>query len=206
MSALAEPKDTTTENSNAGAALVIVDVQNDFCEGGALGISGADERYVETVALMAGDFDYVVTTQDWHPEDHSSFEPHGQWPVHCVQGSAGAQLHPLLDSMLEGLDVDVTHVRKGQDPHSDGYSAALGMTVETGESLVQFLSRHDVRHVVVVGLAFDYCVQATACDLADAGLAVAVDEEGTRAVNDETSPMVRRRLERHGVHTVVRGR
>src|SRR5438552_11521192 len=96
-------------------ALLIVDFQNDFVPGGALAVAGGDEIAAPLNRLL-GDFDLVVATRDWHPPNHSSFE--AAWPVHCVQGTQGAELHPSLDREKVDLVID-----KGQDPASEGYSA-----------------------------------------------------------------------------------
>src|SRR4051812_45158024 len=102
-----------------GRALVIVDFQNDFTPGGALAVAHGDEIAARVNELAAsGEFDLVVATRDWHPADHGSFaEQGGIWPVHCVAGTEGAQLHPALDAARVDVILD-----KGQDPGSDGYS------------------------------------------------------------------------------------
>src|SRR4051812_5870071 len=103
------------------AALLIVDVQNDFTPGGALGVPQGDEVVARANELAAsGEFELVVATRDWHPPDHGSFDtadPPGIWPVHCVQGTPGAELHPGLDRARVDVVVD-----KGQDPGTEGYS------------------------------------------------------------------------------------
>ena len=111
-------------------ALVIVDFQNDFCPGGALAVTDGDAIAARLNALAgSGDYDLVVATRDWHPPDHGSFtEQGGIWPVHCVQGTEGAQLHPDLDAAAVDVIVD-----KGQDRDTEGYSGFDG--TELGELL-----------------------------------------------------------------------
>lgn len=156
-------------------ALVVVDFQNDFCPGGALAVAGGDEIAGRVNRLAASDFDLVVATRDWHPPDHGSFAPQGgPWPVHCVRGTPGAQLHPALDTGPIDLIVD-----KGQDPQSDGYSGFEATELE------QVLRDQGIDELVVVGLATDYCVKNTALDALRAGFAVTVDAGAVRAVEVE---------------------
>ncbi len=155
-------------------ALIIVDFQNDFTPGGALAVAGGD-RIAGRVNELAGDprFDLVAATRDWHPPDHGSFsERGGPWPVHCVQGTEGAELHPSL----ERSNVDVI-VDKGTDPDTEGYSGFQGTT------LGDLLRDRDIDRVTVVGLATDYCVKNTALDALREGLEVTVDSEGVRGVD-----------------------
>jgi nicotinamidase-related amidase len=155
-------------------ALVIVDYQNDFIPGGALGVTGGDEIVERINALSrSGDYDLVVATRDWHPSDHGSFAAQGgPWPEHCVQGSDGAALHPALDRAPIAAVVD-----KGQDPGTEGYSGF------DGTNLGELLREHGIDHVTVVGLATDYCVKHTALDALRAGFGVTVDTTAVRAVD-----------------------
>jgi nicotinamidase/pyrazinamidase len=157
-------------------ALVVVDLQRDFTPGGALAVPDGDaiaDRVNELAA--SGGFDLVVATRDWHPPDHGSFaERGGPWPVHCVQGTSGAELHPSLDRSRVDAVVD-----KGEDPATEGYSGFEGTELE------RLLREHGVDEVVVVGLATDYCVKNTALDAARLGLAVTVDPEAVRGVDVE---------------------
>jgi nicotinamidase/pyrazinamidase len=157
-------------------ALVIVDFQNDFTPGGALAVPEGDTIAAKLNTLAAsGDYELVVATRDWHPADHSSFaEQGGPWPVHCVAGTQGAQLHPDLDRTR----IDVT-VDKGQDVKTDGYSGFAGTDLE------ELLRERGVTQVTVVGLATDYCVKNTALDALRAGFAVTVDSSAARGVEVE---------------------
>jgi nicotinamidase/pyrazinamidase len=155
-------------------ALVIVDFQNDFTPGGALGVPGGD-AIADRVNELAGDprFDLVVATRDWHPRDHGSFtERGGIWPVHCVQGTEGAELFPGLDRAKVDVIVD-----KGQDPGTEGYS---GFEATELESL---LRERGIDRITVVGLATDYCVKNTVLDARRLGFDVTVDEDAVRAVD-----------------------
>jgi nicotinamidase/pyrazinamidase len=157
-------------------ALIIVDFQNDFTPGGALAVPEGDTIAPKLNELAAsGDYDVVIATRDWHPADHSSFaEQDGPWPVHCVAGTQGAQLHADLDRSR----IDVT-VDKGQDVKTDGYSGFAGTDLEA------LLRERGVTQVTVVGLATDYCVKNTALDALRAGFAVTVDSNAVRGVEVE---------------------
>ena len=152
-------------------ALIVVDVQNDFCPGGALGVPDGD-AVVEPVNRLASVAPFVVATRDWHPPDHGSFaERGGVWPVHCVAGSSGAELHPGIDRGLIDVVVD-----KGQASDTEGYSGFEGTGLE------ELLRSRGVDTVDVAGLALDYCVRATALDAKRAGFDVVVHRAATRAV------------------------
>jgi nicotinamidase/pyrazinamidase len=154
-------------------ALIIVDVQNDFTPGGALAVPHGDAVLQRINALAeSGDYELVVATRDWHPPDHGSFAEHGgPWPVHCVQGTEGAELHPDLDR----THIDVV-VEKGHDPATEGYSGF------DGTGLGKLLAEQGIDQVTVVGLATDYCVKNTALDALKEGLRVIVDSTAVRGV------------------------
>lgn len=164
-------------------ALIVVDVQNDFCPGGALAVSGgADVAAAISAHLTETDADHVVATRDYHidPGSHFSDEPDfvRSWPVHCVAGTAGAGFHPELDiTPIEAV------FSKGQ--YSDGYSGFDG--VDRDElPLPRWLLTHEVREVDVVGLATDHCVRATALDAAKSGLRTTVLLNLTAGVSQHT--------------------
>jgi nicotinamidase/pyrazinamidase len=155
-------------------ALIIVDFQNDFSPGGALAVRDGDAIAGRVDELArSGDFDLVVATRDWHPPDHGSFTAQGgPWPVHCVQGTDGAELHPGLDRALVDVVVD-----KGQDPGTEGYSGFEGTRLD------ELLRERGIDDVTVVGLATDYCVKNTALDALRGGFAVTVDATAARPVD-----------------------
>ena len=174
-------------------ALIVVDVQNDFCPGGALAVAGGDEIVVPINNRMA-DFDAVILTQDWHPAGHSSFAsshevaefsttemPYGSqvlWPDHCVQGSIGAAFHKDLD-----IDRADLILRKGYRPGIDSYSAFFENDRRTATVLEGYLKTRGVFDVTFVGLATDYCVAYSALDAARLGFAVSVDTALCRAID-----------------------
>lgn len=177
----------------AHEALVVVDVQNDFCPGGALAVAGGDEIVPGVNALME-EFAAVVLTQDWHPPGHSSFAsshpggapydvvqmPYGLqvlWPDHCVQGSRGAEFHPGLRT-----DADLI-LRKGFRGAIDSYSAFFENDRATPTGLAGYLRERGIEAVTLVGLATDFCVNYSAQDGARLGFRVTVREDLTRAID-----------------------
>lgn len=167
-----------------GDALIVVDVQNDFCPGGALAIQGGDQvvpvlnrwiRWFGAAQLP------VVYTQDWHPADHISFAAQdGPWPPHCVQNTEGAQFHP--DLLVEG-EIFQKGYKSGQEAYS-GFGGNLQGEAHLADSpgLAQWLQQQGIKRVFVGGLATDYCVQATVLDALEAGLQAFVIADGSRAV------------------------
>jgi nicotinamidase/pyrazinamidase len=159
-------------------ALIIIDVQNDFCEGGSLAVSGgaAVASGISDLLTTTADYDHVVATQDYHVDPGSHFSSHpdfaATWPPHCVADSAGAEFHPNLDiSNVEAV------FRKGA--YEAAYSGFEG-TAGSGATLADWLRERDVESVDIVGIATDYCVRATALDAAGAGF-------GTRVLLDLTA-------------------
>lgn len=176
------------------SALIVIDVQNDFCPGGALAVPEGD-LIVPGINALMDDFDTVVLTQDWHPAGHSSFAsshagkspyelaemPYGPqvlWPDHCVQGSGGADLH---------ADLNVTRanviIRKGTNPAIDSYSAFFENDQTTPTGLEGYLKSLGVTEVTMVGLATDFCVQFSALDAVRLGLEVTLREDLCRAID-----------------------
>ncbi len=192
-------------------ALLIVDVQNDFCSGGALGVQGGEE-VVPVVNSLTPLFRHVVLTQDWHPRGHKSFAsahegarlferietPHGPqtlWPDHCVQGTRGAESHPLLVTQAARLIV-----RKGTDPEIDSYSTFFENDRRTPTGLAGALKELGVYGVYLMGLATDFCVLYSALDARRLGFAVTVVEDGCRAIDLEGSlDEARRQMGQAGV-------
>ena len=149
-------------DDEAKTALLVVDVQNDFCRGGALAVPGA-EGIVDGISELMAEREIVVLTQDWHPPGHSSFisarGPQSKWPDHCVQGTHGAEFHPRLDAARARMVL-----RKGMDPETDCYSAFFENDRATPTGLDGFLRGLGARSVEIVGLATDFCVKWTAID------------------------------------------
>jgi nicotinamidase/pyrazinamidase len=152
-------------------ALIIVDVQNDFCGGGALEVPDGD-AVVDPINALAREIAFVVATRDWHPPDHHSFATQGgPWPVHCVRDTPGAQLRADLDASAIDAIVDA-----GREPEHEGYSGFEHTSLE------QQLRERGVDTVHVAGLALDYCVRATALDARRLGFDVVLHRDATRAV------------------------
>ncbi|NII50118.1 isochorismatase family protein [Frigoribacterium endophyticum] len=185
-------------------ALIVVDVQNDFTEGGALAVTGGArvaQAVTEHLRRSGGRYDLVVASRDWHAADgdnggHFSTEPDwvDSWPVHCVAGTPGADYHPALDATL----VDV-HVTKGTG--SPAYSVFEGVTGD-GSSAAEALASRGVDEVDVVGLATDHCVRASALDAARSGLRVRVLTDLVAGVGAESSEAALDELRAAGVETV----
>ena len=178
----------------ATEALIVIDVQNDFCPGGALAVAEGDQVVARINTLM-GDFPVRVLTQDWHPASHSSFAanhpdatafslttmPYGPqvlWPVHCVQGTSGAAFHPAL--VTESADLIL---RKGFRAEIDSYSAFFENDHTTPTGLEGYLRSRGVLHLTLVGLATDFCVAYSAIDAARLGFNTTVLEDACRAID-----------------------
>ena len=162
-------------------ALVIVDVQNDFCPGGALGVKDGDQvvpvlnRYAERFAARGAP---IFASRDWHPARTRHFKAYGGlWPPHCVQGTPGAEFHPGL--RLPGPTMILS---KGMDPETDAYSAFQG-ELEDGTPFAAALAAEGIQRLFIGGLATDYCVRATALDALKESFEVVVLEDGSRAVD-----------------------
>ena len=178
----------------ADEALIVIDVQNDFCPGGALAVAEGDQIIPRINALME-QYQTIILTQDWHPANHTSFAanhpgaapfsltemPYGTqvlWPVHCVQGTEGAAFHP-------GLRTDPTQmiIRKGFRPAIDSYSAFFENDRSTPTGLEGYLRSRGIERLVLVGLATDYCVAYSAMDAARLGFAATLLEGACRAID-----------------------
>ncbi|WP_120634733.1 bifunctional nicotinamidase/pyrazinamidase [Ruegeria sp. EL01] len=178
-------------------ALIVIDVQNDFCPGGALAVTGGDE-IVAPINAMMDEFDAVILTQDWHPAGHSSFAnshlgkapfemtemPYGPqvlWPDHCIQGSHGAAFHPDLRT-----DADLI-LRKGFRPAIDSYSAFFENDHKTPTGLKGYLDTRGIDRLTLVGLATDFCVHYSAVDATKLGFDVTVQTKVCRAIDMDGS-------------------
>ena len=175
-------------------ALLVIDVQNDFCPAGALEVAGGNEivPYINEEMVK---YDCVVLTQDWHPKGHSSFAtshegknplelikmPYGDqvlWPDHCVQGSKGAEFHPELNIQQANAII-----RKGSNPFIDSYSAFFENDRKTPTGLDGYLKSLEIEKINLVGLATDFCVNYSAQDAANLGYKVSVLEKMCRAID-----------------------
>ena len=175
-------------------ALLVIDVQNDFCPAGALEVAGGNEiiPYINKEMVK---YDCVVLTQDWHPKGHSSFAtshkgknplelikmPYGDqvlWPDHCVQGSKGAEFHPDLN-----IEQANAIIRKGSNPFIDSYSAFFENDRKTSTGLDGYLKSLEIEKINLVGLATDFCVNYSAQDAANLGYKVSVLEKMCRAID-----------------------
>jgi nicotinamidase/pyrazinamidase len=196
-------------------ALILVDIQKDFCPGGALAVPEGD-KVVPIVNRLQVGYDLVVATQDWHPANHGSFAanhagravgeqielaglPQVLWPVHCVKNTPGAEFHPALN-----LDRVARVFRKGTDPAIDSYSGFFDNGHRAATGLAGYLRERGVDQVHVCGLATDYCVKFTALDAIGLGFRVALLEEAARGVELQPDD-VRRAIEEmrdHGVKII----
>lgn len=182
------------ESGMSGKALIVIDVQNDFCPGGKLAVADGDAILPAVNGLIA-DFDHVVLTQDWHPAGHSSFAsshpgrfpfqdidmPYGPqtlWPDHCIQGTEGAAFHPALEWTKAELVI-----RKGFRGDIDSYSAFFENDHTTPTGLGGYLKERGIGAVTLCGLATDYCVAFSALDAAALGLQVEVRLEACRGID-----------------------
>ena len=175
-------------------ALLVIDVQNDFCPAGALEVAGGNE-IVPYINDEMAKYECVVLTQDWHPKGHSSFAtshegknplelikmPYGDqvlWPDHCVQGSKGAEFHPELNIQQANAII-----RKGSNPHIDSYSAFFENDRKTPTGLDGYFKSLEIEKINLVGLATDFCVNFSAQDAANLGYKVSVLEKMCRAID-----------------------
>jgi nicotinamidase/pyrazinamidase len=174
--------------------LIVTDVQNDFCPGGALAVADGD-AVIEAIHRIAPLFEHIVLTQDWHPTGHSSFATshagmrpfeqielsYGQqtlWPEHCIQGSKGAQFHSALHLPQAELIL-----RKGFDPAIDSYSAFFENDRTTPTGLAGYLEERELTRVFLAGLAYDFCVGYSALDARRLGLPAFILRDACRAIN-----------------------
>lgn len=176
-------------------ALIVVDVQNDFCEGGALAVPESNDiiPYINEL-IKLNNYDEVILTQDWHPSNHKSFAsnngkkvgdsiilngvPQFMWPDHCVEGTHGAEFHPEL------LTEKATFiVQKGKNPEIDSYSAFQDNNHFMKTGLDDYLKKNNIEMVEIVGLALDYCVRFTCMDSVANGYITCLHFNGTKAVN-----------------------
>jgi nicotinamidase/pyrazinamidase len=185
------------------SALIIIDMQNDFCHGGALAVKDG-EKLVEPINSAQEKFDNIILTQDWHPKEHSSFAsnnsaevysniemdygPQVLWPDHCIQGSIGANFHKNLNINKSNLIL-----RKGCNQKIDSYSAFFENDKNTTTGLEGYLVTKEIKKLYLCGLAFDYCVFYSALDGVDLGFDVFVFQDLTKAINLNNSEKIARK-------------
>ena len=185
------------------SALIIIDMQNDFCDGGALAVKDG-EKLVEPINGAQEKFDSIILTQDWHPEEHSSFASNNSaevysniemdygsqilWPDHCIQGSIGANFHKNLNTNNSNLIL-----RKGCNPKIDSYSAFFENDKTTTTGLEGYLVKKEIKRIYLCGLAFDYCVFYSALDGINLGFDVFVFQDLTKAINLNNSEKLARK-------------
>lgn len=203
---------TTTINQSTDA-LLIIDPQNDFCEGGKLAIAGG-AGIMELVNKLAERFDKVIITQDWHPQDQISFAsnheggvpftaidvaygPQVLWPDHCLIGSHGADFHP---DIADAVNKAVAIIRKGYNPAVDSYSGFYENDHKTSTGLAGLLRDLGVKRLYIVGLAYDYCVRYTAEDGKREGFSVTVITDATKAIAPDTEDAARESFKALGVN------
>lgn len=192
-------------------ALILVDIQKDFCEGGSLAVAGGNSIVPKVNELMKNNnYDLIVATKDWHPANHKSFaSQHGQepftngvvggikqmlWTDHCVKGSDGAELHDDLNDRM--IDIMVT---KGSNPNIDSYSAFYENDKKTSTGLSELLKSRGITEVEIVGLALDVCVKASCEDAVKEGFKTTLLSDMSKAVVPEDVPSVLESLKSQGV-------
>jgi nicotinamidase/pyrazinamidase len=185
------------------SALIIIDMQNDFCTGGALAVTDG-EKIIEYINGAQEEFETIILTQDWHPQEHSSFasnhgaEPYSNiemeygpqilWPDHCIQGSTGASFHKNLNTNKSDIIL-----RKGSNPKIDSYSAFFENDKNTTTGLEGYLLKKDIKKLYLCGLAFDYCVFYSALDGVNLGFEVSVFQDLTKAIDLNNSKKIARK-------------
>ena len=186
-----------------GTALIIIDVQNDFCPGGTLEVKDG-EKIIEPINSAQDNIETIILTQDWHPKDHSSFASNNSaevysniemdygsqilWPDHCIQGSRGANFHKNLNTNNSNLIL-----RKGCNPKIDSYSAFFENDKSTTTGLEGYLVKKEIKRLYLCGLAFDYCVFYSALDGINLGFDVFVFQDLTKAINLNNSEKLARK-------------
>ena len=198
------------------SALIIIDMQNDFCTDGALAVKDA-ETIIEPINTVQEDFDTIILTQDWHPKEHSSFASYHDaevysnmemdygsqilWPDHCIKGSEGANFHKNLNT-----DKCDLILRKGCNPKIDSYSAFFENDKNTNTGLEGYLIKREIKHIYLCGLAFDYCVFYSALDGKNLGFDVSVFQDLTRAINlNNSEEIAKKTMIKEGIKLATLG-
>ncbi|MFL2800727.1 MAG: bifunctional nicotinamidase/pyrazinamidase [Paracoccaceae bacterium] len=195
------------------SALIIIDMQNDFCPGGALAVKDG-ENIIEPINSAQEEFDTIILTQDWHPKEHSSFASNHNaevysnmemdygsqilWPNHCIQGSEGASFHRNLNTNKCDLIL-----RKGCNPKIDSYSAFFENDKNTTTGLEGYLLRKDIKKLYLCGLAFDYCVFYSAIDGINLGFEVFVFQDLSKAIDlNNSKEIAKKTMTKKGIKLI----
>ena len=195
------------------SALIIIDMQNDFCPGGALAVQNG-EKIIEPINSAQEEFETIILTQDWHPKEHSSFAsnnsaeaystiemdygPQILWPDHCIQGSVGANFHKNLNINKSNLIL-----RKGCNKKIDSYSAFFENDKNTTTGLEGYLVTKEIKKLYLCGLAFDYCVFYSALDAINLGFDVFVFQDLTKAINlNKSEKLARKTMIEKGIKLI----
>lgn len=194
--------------------LLVIDVQNDFCPGGALAVTDGD-AVVSAINNLSSQFSHVVLTQDWHPASHSSFASSHQnqqpfstmmmaygeqtlWPDHCIQGTTGAEFHADLNTSAASMVI-----RKGMNPAIDSYSAFFENDHLTSTGLCGYIQELGIERIFCAGLAFDFCVRYSAEDARSRGFETCVITDACRAIDmNGSSDAAHSSLKSSGIHSV----
>jgi len=195
------------------SALIIIDMQNDFCPGGALAVKDG-EKIIEPINSAQEDFNTIILTQDWHPKEHSSFASNHNaevysnmemdygsqilWPNHCIQGSEGANFHRNLNTNKCDLIL-----RKGCNPKIDSYSAFFENDQNTTTGLEGYLIKKEIKELYLCGLAFDYCVFYSALDGINLGFDVFVFQDLTKAIDlNNSKEIAKKTMTKKGIKLI----
>ena len=195
------------------SALIIIDMQNDFCPGGALAVKDG-ENIIEHINSAQEEFDTIILTQDWHPKEHSSFASNHNaevysnmemdygsqilWPNHCIQGSEGANFHRNLNTNKCDLIL-----RKGCNPKIDSYSTFFENDKNTTTGLEGYLTKKEIKQLYLCGLAFDYCVFYSALDGINLGFDVFVFQDLTKAIDlNNSKEIAKKTMAKKGIKLI----
>lgn len=180
-------------------ALVIVDMQPDFMEGGSLPVQGGNQELVKRLREAAKHFDLVIVTRDWHPKNHCSFKENGGiWPAHCRQRTPGARIVPALKRL------SAYTISKGMEPDQEAYSGFAGHTLRNQQTLQGILEKEDIGIVVLGGLAYDVCVKWTALDANALGFKTIVPRDLSAAISETSADSATREMLRAGIEVPER--
>lgn len=184
------------KDTQQNQALIVIDMQNDFIEGGALAVPGS-LNIIKSVNNLIENYNNIVFTQDWHPSNHESFN--GTWPPHCIQGSFGAEIHCDISTTKAQLIL-----RKGYRQHIDSYSAFFENDYLTPTGLSSYLKEREIKDLVLCGLALDFCVGYSALDAIKCGFNVSIILSASKAIDiDSSLATMLEQLKQHNVELLL---